>query len=100
MIPNHGKKLKRLYITIISLQLFLIGALRNITVGVGIQGYIKNFLTTQYCTFSDILKFPKDPGYYIFTKIIYLISPNPQIYLAVISAMNNMECFEPLFRRI
>lgn len=87
LIPSHRKQLKRLYVILISLQLFLIGALRDTTVGVDIPRYVNQFSAMKYYAFSDILNFSKDSGYHIFTKIIYLISSNPHVYLAIISAI-------------
>ena len=87
---KNNQRIKKLFISIAILQLFIILALRKSTVGVDISGYIRQFYYISYSTFNDILLLRHEIGYKLLVKFISFITNNEQIFLAIIGGLSIM----------
>lgn len=85
---RNNKTIKKLLISIVTLQLFIILALRKNTVGVDINGYIRQFHYISYSTFNDILLLRHEIGYKLLVKFISYITNNEQVFLAIIAGIS------------
>lgn len=84
---SNDKRTRITYCTLSGLGLFLIAALRNISVGYDSGQYVNLFNYVAKCSISTILtRFSKEPLFYISLKIISLISKNSNFLFAVIGA--------------
>jgi hypothetical protein len=57
-------------------------------VGVDIEWYVGNFYSISNTqSWSDVIEYGKDPGYWCFVKLISYITNDHQVYLAIIAAI-------------
>ncbi len=86
IFPNYKKK----YCIFIGIILFLMLALRDVSMGVDLQGlYIPYFNIIKNLTFAETIKFSQryqtEIIFYILNKIISLFSTNIRFYLVIMS---------------
>lgn len=85
---KFGSFSRKAYCILIGSFLFLISALRHYTVGVDIEWYVGNFYSISNTqSWSDVIEYGKDPGYWCFVKLISYITNDHQVYLAIIAAI-------------
>lgn len=84
---NNYDKLKKQLIFLLTVQMTLILALRSETIGVDMQGYIRNFKYFKYYDFQTVLNSRYEIGYKLFYKFVLLFTDNQQVLLAVIAIM-------------
>jgi transmembrane protein EpsG len=83
---NTDKNYKLLYCIVFGVLLFLIAGLRSKSVGIDSEQYAWHFYEAQKYSFNEILSvYPKAPGFYLFLKILSIITKNHQI-LYIVSA--------------
>lgn len=73
------------------LNLLLYGALRSTSVGTDVSAYANAYLSLPYLMFRDIFTsstmISRDPFFYLFMKMLTLISQEPQFMIVVVSAV-------------
>jgi len=76
---KFGSFSRKAYCILIGSFLFLISALRHYTVGVDIEWYVGNFYSISNTqSWSDVIEYGKDPGYWCFVKLISYITNDHQ----------------------
>lgn len=82
---SHFKNKKKIYVTLVGLQLFILLALRKTTVGTDVRTYLWFFELIPQMDLSNILNHRFEVGYVLFMKIMSLISTDERLFIAVIS---------------
>lgn len=101
MTSVYGKKVysfnKKFFVSLASLQLILVLALRHKNIGVDVEGYLlffKKMPFTSFASLPDIHRF--EIGYKLLNKVISLFTMNEQWFLAIIAII----CIVPIGRLI
>lgn len=87
-------KIKKFFIIMLSIQLILILALRNYSVGVDVSSYFNFFNRTPYFNFQQFMDHRFELGYKLLNKAISIITMNEQIFLTVMAII----CILPVGR--
>lgn len=85
---KNNKKLKMIFVFLVTIQLFLILALRKSSVGVDIRGYVRQFIFVRHASLDEILLLRHEIGYKLLVKLISFLTGNPQMFLAIISGIS------------
>ena len=84
---NNEKK-QRATLWIFFVIVFLLLALRHKTIGVDLSSYLPRFESVKKLSFSQIFKeFDDEYGYWIFNKIISLLTGDKQWFLTIVAAV-------------
>lgn len=81
-------KLKKFFINISVLQLFLLLALRSKSVGVDANGYLSNFNFVKSSSFQELLQHRFEIGYKLLTKFISILTEKDQVFLSIIAGLS------------
>jgi hypothetical protein len=76
---------KKIYAIVSFLMVFLISALRDISVGSDALGYVNYFFTVKKVPFSYLLLYRFEPGYIVFNKLLSFFVNNEQVFLAIMA---------------
>lgn len=72
-------------LTLIGVQLVIIAGLRHYSVGVDIEGYLRDFDYISRSDWENIFIIRHEPGYLIINKLISYILDNPQLFLGLMA---------------
>ncbi len=80
--------LRKVMFSFAVLQMFLLLALRDFSVGVDVIGYVTNrFIDVNVLDFKNALAYNQEWGYTILNRLIWLFSQDRRIFLIIISAI-------------
>lgn len=93
---SPGKRKKKIYIALMTLNWTLISGLRGMNVGADTFAYFERFERTKHTSWARLFENfylvyvdseGKDPGYSVFEKLVQVFTDSYQIYLVVIAAL-------------
>ena len=80
-------KNKKTYCSVIGISMFLVSGFRGRSVGTDTFAYLDKFQEAEIQSFTELFLLTKDPGFYIFLKILSWVSESPQFFLIIIAAI-------------
>lgn len=87
-ITGSGKRKKKLYVIVSFTSIFLISGLRGYTVGTDTVNYQQLFILVSNVDFSNIFVWSRtEPGYLLLTKILSIVTIEPQAITILNSAI-------------
>jgi len=85
-----NRKKNQILCGLVGLQLFLMAALRAVTVGGDLANYIPAFSTISEVPWNELWTFPWEYGYVLLNKFLSLISDNERVLLIGVSLIVTM----------
>jgi len=84
----NSKKLRKWSVAIITLQLILILALRDSTVGIDVSNYLLHFRFIAENPFSAMVEIRHELGYKVLNKVVSFFSTNNQVFLTIVAILS------------
>lgn len=85
---GQDEKSRKICVALCGFFLVLVAGLRNSNVGIDTPRYVAYYLEYGKMSFAELWSMKKDPGFFVFSKVLYMIyGDNYSLYLLTIAAL-------------